>query len=93
MNEREARELLSGRINQLRLVPYRTLLELLDKPESADVVHSSGRRYQVETQVFWDDKRGGDLRVTVSIDDGGPRAWHPLIGDFIKSPTDEFVGE
>lgn len=36
---------------------------------------------------------GGDLRVRVTIDDDGWRAFAPLFSDFIKAPTDQFVGE
>lgn len=88
MNEQEARELLASRVDELRLVPYRELLQLLDKPQSTDVVHSSGRRYQIELEVFWDDRPGENLRVSVSIDDGGWRSFVPLTYGFIKGPDD-----
>lgn len=93
MNEPEARELLAHRVAELRLLPYRELQRFLDKPQTTDVVHSSGRRYQIELDVFWDDRHGENLRVTVSIDDGGWRSFVPLTYGFIKRPDDQFVGE
>jgi hypothetical protein len=93
VNEREARELLAHQVDELRPVPYRELLPLLDRPQSADVVHPSGRRYQIEMEAVWDEKPGENLRIVVSIDDGGWRAFAPLTSGFIKTPNDQFVGE
>jgi hypothetical protein len=47
-------------------------------------VGKSGAEYQIEIQVFWDDRINGDLRVIGSIDDGKLRAFFPLTLDFIK---------
>ena len=47
----------------------------------------------VHTTVIWDDEPGGNVRVMVSIDDGGLRAFVPMTESFIKSPSGEFVGE
>ena len=49
--------------------------------------------YQIEIQVFWDDKPKGDVRVAGSIDDGGWRAYLPLCRDFIMAPDNSFVDE
>ncbi len=35
-------------------------------------------QYQMEIQVFWDDKAEGDIRVMFAIDDGGVRSLIPL---------------
>ncbi len=72
---------------------YRELQQFLGNPVSIDVLGTSGQRYGIETEAFWDDKRGGDLRVIVAIDDGGWRAFVPLTDDFIKTSDDQFVGE
>ena len=58
-----------------------------------EVAAPSGNRYQIEIEVFWDDKPNGDVRVIGCIDDGGLRAYFPLAEAFIKNPSDEFVGE
>jgi hypothetical protein len=49
--------------------------------------------YQIEIEVFWDNQRGGNVRVMGSIDDGGWRAFMPLTRDFIKAPDGSFVSE
>lgn len=54
---------------------------------------TGGRSYQIEIQAIWDTRPGGNIRILASIDDGGWTAFHPLTVDFIKSPSDEFVGE
>ena len=53
----------------------------------------SGAQYQLEVEVMWDYKPDDDIRVMGSIDDGGWRAFSPLVEWFILSRTGEFVGE
>jgi hypothetical protein len=55
------------------------------------VTGRSGANYQIETQVFWDDRSRSYLRVLVSIDDGGLRAFFPLSDDFVVSRDGGFV--
>ena len=93
MNKEEARELLARRLAELRLIPFQGLLRYIGNPEVTEWVGQSGKRYQIETEAFWDDKRGEDLRVQVAIDDGGLGALKPMTDDFIKSADDRFVGE
>ena len=88
MDKQEAGELLTRRVNELRRLSYAELLKFLDKTEHTDVVHPSGRRYQMDVLVFWDDRAGDDLRVVVNIDDGGWRSFFPLSSDFVKRPDD-----
>ena len=40
-----------------------------------------------------DAKPDNNIRVSVSIDDGGLRAFFPMTDDFIMSPSGAFVGE
>jgi hypothetical protein len=49
--------------------------------------------YQVETQAFWDESDQKNLRVTLSIDDGGWRSFGPVSDGFIVAPNGTFVGE
>jgi len=49
--------------------------------------------YQVQTQAVWDSRVDGDLRVMVAVDDGGWRAFLPLVEDFITAPDGSFVDE
>ena len=46
-------------------------------------------QYQIEIQITWDHKPGGDVRVLAAIDDGGWRAFMPLSADLILTPERE----
>jgi len=93
MDTKEAQPLLKARVNHLRAMSYHDLLGLLDKQTVTEVDGSSGHRYTIETSVFWDGAKDRDLRVVVSIDDGGWRAYAPMTDDFIMAPDGSFVGE
>lgn len=93
MNKEEAQQLLKARVHQLRAMHYHDLRDLLDKETAIEVDGPSGRSYSIETSVLWDDAKGRDLRVIVSIDDGGWRAFTPMTDDFIMAPDGSFVGE
>jgi tRNA U54 and U55 pseudouridine synthase Pus10 len=59
-----------------------------------EVVGADGETYQLEVDVHWDEKKGQDIRVFVSADDG--RGWPslaPLTRSFIKRPDGTLVGE
>lgn len=78
---------------KLRAVSYRELASRVDTVTTDEVVRDSERSWQLEIQVLWDDEPDGNVRVIVSIDDGGLRAFVPLTGSFVKSPSGAFVGE
>ena len=90
----EATSVAESILDSLRGLPYQELVDrYLDSSDHQDAVGASGAEYQVETQAFWDTGQPGDLRVLVSIDDGGWRAFSPLTFGFIRAPDDTFVGE
>lgn len=94
MNRKEAKRILSQTLGQFRSRSYAELVQMINvEPVVEDRIGPGGRKYQIEIQIFWDDKTGGDIRVMGSVDDGGLRAFIPLSVDFIKSPADEFIGE
>lgn len=93
MDKEEARRLLMGTVKQLRARSRSQLERLLGNPEVSEVRGDSGKPYQVEAEAVWDDKKGHDLRIFVSIDDGGLRAFAPLSESFIVAPDGSFVGE
>jgi len=93
MDSGEARTLLGKEIARLRKQSYDELRRRVDAPETIGIEAGPDRRYQVEIQAFWDQRKDGDLRVLVSIDDGGLRAFAPMSGDFIVAPDGSFVGE
>jgi hypothetical protein len=92
-DKNEIGQLLKARVDQLRAMSYPDLLGLLDKETLLEVDGPSGRRYFIETSVFWDDKKGHDLRVLVAIDDGGWGALSPMTDAFIMASDGTFVGE
>jgi hypothetical protein len=61
--------------------------------QTKEVTGEDGKQYQPEVQIFWDSKKGGGVRVIVSGDDGGWRAFRPLTHIFVMAPDGSFVGE
>jgi hypothetical protein len=95
LDKDEARAIGARKIDELRTLPYEELLRFMD-PVHQDVTGGSGTVYQVEVLAFWDGgrkARDGNLRVMVSVDDGGWSAFIPLTDEFIIAPTCEFIGE
>lgn len=94
MNKVEAIRIIQAELDRYRAKPYAELAKMIGAgPITGERTGATGQWYQIEIQVFWDARPGGDIRVLGSIDDGGLRAFSPLTDDFIKSPSDEFVGE
>ena len=101
MNKAEARQLLHERVEALRTLSYDDLKQafLLDvptraQPTSEQWTRESGTTYYVKIYAYWDDKRKGNLRMFVNVDDGaGLRAFVPLSESFIVAPDGSFVGE
>lgn len=94
MNNEEAIALLETELAPFREESYDQLVSRMSVGSIYfERVTPSGAKYQVEIQVLWDDRRGGNIRVMTSIDDGGWRALVPLNRDFIKAPDGSFVGE
>lgn len=94
MDKAEARALAEDTLAGLRSVPYDTLVgRYLDNLDHREVVGGSGARYHLQVEAFWDSGQPGDLRVTVTVDDGGWRAFVPLSTDFIIGADGTFIGE
>lgn len=88
-----ARKVLNKWLTKLRAVPYRELAARVDSVTTDEVARDSERSWQLEVQVLWDDEPDGNVRVIVSIDDGGLRAFVPVSESFVKAPSGEFIGE
>jgi hypothetical protein len=88
-----AQKVLDKWVAKLRTEPYRELASRVGSVTTDEIARDGERSWQVEVEVFWDDEPNGNVRVTVSIDDGGLRAFVPMTSDFIKSPSGEFIGE
>jgi hypothetical protein len=93
MDKVEARQVLAGKIAELRRWSYTDLLRFFMEPEGLEVIGPSGTIYQLEIQALWDDKRSRHLRVLASTDDGGWRAFAPLCDDVIIAPDGSFIGK
>jgi len=94
VDSQEAGRILADTVAGLRGDTYQALVaRYLDGSEHRRVVAESGAEYQLEVQALWDDGTPGNLRVIVSVDDGGWRAVHPLTSDFIIATDGSFVGE
>lgn len=93
MDKEEAGQLLERAVRELRAKSRSELEQLIGAPDAISLAGPSGKTYQMEKQAFWDDKKGQDLRVMVSIDDGGWRAFSPISVSFIVAPDGSFVGE
>jgi hypothetical protein len=93
MDKDEARLILEQQLNRYRRLSYLELLRLLDEPFSFECAGLSGKIYQIEIEVFWDEWSKRTLRVSAAIDDGGWRSMFPMCADFIMRPDGSFVGE
>ena len=93
MDKNEAQDMLDRELNDYRNNTYLELVELMGEVFAYEKEARSGRRYQIEIQVVWDLKEGGDIRVIGCIDDGGWRAFFPLTNGFLMNPEGQFEGE
>ena len=93
MNKEKARAVLSEALRPYRAKSYAELRDLIGQIDVYEIENSNGPDFQIEIQVFWDDKPDGNICVSGGIDDGGWSAFSPLGEDFILAPDGSFVGE
>lgn len=94
MDKDEPAQIAKSILDELRQQTYQELQRFtLEHPDTREVVGPSGKKYQVEVASFWDDGPNGNLRVSVSIDDFGWRAFMPLSWAFIIAPDGSLLGE
>jgi hypothetical protein len=96
MDKEEARIILDRQIMAYREKTFQQLAALVGSAEIYTMTGSSGVEYQIEVQAFWDrpKKPGENLRVILSIDDGGfLSSLKPMSSDFIMAPDGSFIGE
>lgn len=93
MDSREAREILHRHLAGYRRRTYAELAGMIGQLDVAEVSGTSGATYQIEVQIFWDGKARDRVRVQAGIDDGGWRAWLPIVDEFIMAADGSFVGE
>lgn len=93
MDTAAARRVLNEWLGRLRAAPYRELAARAGSVTNDEVARDSERSWQVEIEVQWVDEPDGDVRVAVTVDDGGLRAFVPVTGGFTKTPAGALVGE
>lgn len=91
MDRKEAERLLLDQVHRLEKLSRSEIVAQvgLDEPDTREVHGPSGTSYQLETELFWENRSHTDLRVSISIDDGGWRAFFPLTYGFTVSPSDQ----
>ena len=85
MNREEALSMLNAKLDEYRNLTYAQLATRVGEEGFPEVVGPSGTQYQIEIQIVWDDKPGGDVRVLAAIDDGGWRAFMPLCDSLLMT--------
>ena len=80
MNGDEAQHIATQFLAAYRAKPYAELVGLVGTIQTHEIVAPSGIAYQLELQALWDDpsKPNEVLRVIVSVDDRGLRAFVPV---------------
>lgn len=73
---------------------YDDLVSLIDgEPVTGELFGEGGIRCGFDSEVIWDRKPAGDIRVRGMIDDGGIRALFPLSNDFTMASDGGVVEE
>ncbi len=93
MDNAAAKAILRSHLQSYRDRAYTELVALVGDVQVAQLVGAGGVEYQIEVEVMWDGRAGGNIRVLGGIDDGGWRAFAPLCDSFIMTPDGTFIGE
>ena len=92
MDKREAQDLLQEYVLDLKSRSYQEWKTLIGESAHVEKKGPSGTIYQIEFEVFWDSEARGNIRVMVSIDDGGIiRSIIPLTTSLLISPEGEII--
>jgi hypothetical protein len=88
-----ARKLLKDELESLKTRPFSFFAQSVNRTTHKKIVGQDGAHYQIEIEVFWDNHRGGDIRVIGSVDDGHSRVAAPLTEDFVITRSGTFLGK
>jgi hypothetical protein len=88
-----ARKLLKDELESLKTRPFSFFAQSVNRTTQKKIIGKDGAHYQIEIEVFWDNRRGGAIRVIGSVDDGQSRAAVPLTDDFVITPSGTFLGK
>ncbi len=94
MKKADFKSLLAPIVAEYRERPYEFWQSrTLEDDIRLEVTSVDGKSCQVEIEARWDDTPDGDIRVFFSIDDGGLRAFVPVMESFVVAPDGKVVGE
>jgi len=93
MGHEAAYDFINQEISSLRTQAYADLVARIGKAAHNEFLAHDGNSYLMETEIFWDSKKGGNIRVTVCVDGGGVSAVFPVSDAFIMAPDGTIVGE
>jgi hypothetical protein len=88
-----ARKLLKDELESLKTRPYSFFAQSVNRTTHKKIIGQDGAHYQIEIEVFWNGRRGGDIRVVGSVDDGQSRIVVPLTEDFVITPIGAFLAK
>lgn len=98
MNADNKRLLLAEQLAEFRTWSYDALAAEIDRTRIAhdclrhtEGVFDDGTEWQMEFNVFWDDKRGGDVRVCGDITTEPQRRLLRVLPVFLPDATDSFI--
>jgi hypothetical protein len=93
MDKEAAAAVLARQLQDYRGRSYESLRGLIGKVDAFEIPNPGGSPYQLEIEVRWDGRPGGDIRVLGGIDDGGWSAFAPLTDGFLMSRDGVILGE
>jgi hypothetical protein len=94
VNNAEAEGIIDTELAKYRDWTYEQLSAMAEAPKQTfEVIGASGTTYYVDVYARWDGEVGGPIRLWVTTDDGGWRAFLPMSKTFIKAADGRFVGE
>lgn len=87
MDRNEANAIIHNYLDDLEATGYAALIRRVKEDQAFERLSNTGATYQLEVSILWDDKPNGAIRILVSIDDGGLRAFLPLTASRLVEPT------
>jgi len=93
MKQTIARQLLKDELANLKTRSYSFFSQSVNRTTHKKIIGQDGAHYQIEIEVFWDNRRGGDIRVLGSVNDGHSHAAAPVTEDFVITPSGTFLAK
>jgi hypothetical protein len=91
MSREIARAINEDRVKELRKFSYGALIKLVGQVSCDRVNGPDDEEYQVETEIRWDSKTGGNIRAIVAVDGPGVSTFRPLTETFLISADGSFI--